>query len=74
MRSPSLSVLAGLAIGLASCSQEQTGYTDTERKCIAQRYSAYDAKQLDQCVDVCRACLNGNVLTCNTSCKLRGAI
>jgi hypothetical protein len=73
MQSPSLSVLAGLAIGLASCSQEQPGYTDVERKCIAQRYSGYDAKQLSQCVDVCRTCLNGNVLTCNTSCKLRGA-
>jgi hypothetical protein len=74
MQSPSLSILAGLAIGLASCSPEQAEFTDTERKCIAQRYSSYDAKQLSQCVDVCRMCLNGNVLTCNTSCKLRGAI
>ena|ERR1700730_9341125 len=71
MQSPSLNVLAALAIGLASCSQEQTAYTDTERKCIAQRYAAYDAEQLIQCVDVCKTCLKGNVLTCNTSCKLR---
>ena len=54
MQSPSLSVLAGLAIGLASCSQEQAGYTDAERNCIAQRYSGYDAKQLNQRVDVCK--------------------
>jgi hypothetical protein len=74
MQSPSLSILAGLAICLASCSQEQTEFTDAERKCIAQRYSSYDAKQLSQCVDICRMCMNGNTLTCNTSCKLRGAI
>ena len=37
MQSPSLSVLTPLAIGLASCSQEQAGYTDAERKCIAQQ-------------------------------------
>ena len=74
MQSPSLSVLAGLAIGLTSCSQEPAAYTDTERKCIAQRYGAYDANQLSQCVDVCRFCLNGSIITCNTSCKLRGAI
>ena len=74
MQLPSLYVLAALAIGLASCSQEQPEYTDAERKCIAQRYSSYNAKELNQCVDVCKICINGNTLTCNTSCKLRGAI
>jgi hypothetical protein len=69
-----LSVLATLAILLASCSQEQVGYTEKERVCIAQHYSDYDPKRLNQCVDVCKACLNGTVATCNTSCKLKGAI
>jgi hypothetical protein len=63
---------AALAIGLASCSQEAE-YTDQQRRCIAQRHNQYDAKQLSQCVDVCKACMNGNNVTCNTSCKLKGA-
>jgi hypothetical protein len=41
--------------------------------CIAQHYAAYDAKQLSQCVDVCKVCMRGNTVTCNTSCRLRGA-
>jgi hypothetical protein len=68
----SLSVLAAVAIGLASCSQDD-GYTDQQRACIAQRYTSYDARQLSQCVDICKACMNGNTVTCNTSCKLKGA-
>ena len=64
--------LTVLAIGLAACSQE-VDYTPEQRVCIAQRYASYDAKQLNQCVDVCRMCMKGNVVTCNTSCKLRGA-
>jgi hypothetical protein len=63
---------AALAIGLASCSQEAE-YTDQQRQCIAQRHNQYDAKQLSQCVDVCKVCMNGNNVTCNTSCKLKGA-
>lgn len=61
-----------LALGLASCSQE-IEYTEEQRSCIAQRYASYDARQLNQCVDVCKACMKGNTVTCNTSCRLRGA-
>lgn len=64
--------LTALALGLASCSQE-VKYTDQQRACIAQHYTNYDARQLSQCVDVCRVCMKGNVVTCNTSCRLRGA-
>jgi hypothetical protein len=67
-----LGILIAAAIGVASCSQE-VQYTDQQRACIAQRYNDYDARKLSQCVDVCKACMNGNTLTCNTSCKLRGA-
>jgi hypothetical protein len=35
MQLPSLRVLIALAIGLASCSQKQPGYTEKERVCIA---------------------------------------
>lgn len=61
-----------LAAGLGACSQE-VEYTPEQRSCIAGRYAIYDAKQINQCVDVCRACMKGNVVTCNTSCRLRGA-
>ena len=67
MQLSSLSVLTALAIGVASCSQEQAGYTEKEGVCIAQHYKDYDAKRLSQCVDVCKACLSGTVATCNTS-------
>ena len=65
-------LLITAAIGLGSCSQEAT-YTEQERSCIAQRYPNYNAKRLAQCVDVCKACGKGNDVTCNTSCKLKGA-
>ena len=63
---------AALALGLASCSKEME-YTDQQRSCIAERYASYDARQLSQCVDVCKACMRGNTVTCHTSCRLRGA-
>jgi hypothetical protein len=65
-------VLVPMAIGLASCSQE-VEYTDQQRACISQRYKEFDARKLSQCVDVCKACMNGNNVTCNTSCKLKGS-
>ena len=67
-----LTLLVLLAAGLSACSQE-IDYTPEQRSCIAQHYSAYDAKQINQCVNVCRVCMKGNVVTCNTSCRLRGA-
>ncbi len=41
--------------------------------CITQHYKDYNPKQLNQCVDVCEACLNGTAATCNSSSKLKGA-
>ena len=73
MKLLSAGILIALAIGLGSCSQEQPGYTEKERVCIAQQYRDYDPKQLSQCVDVCKVCLKGTVATCNASCKLKGA-
>jgi hypothetical protein len=46
MQWPTLSALTALAIGLASRSQQQAGYTGAERKCTARRYYDYNAKQL----------------------------
>jgi hypothetical protein len=61
------------AVVLGSCSEAQPNYTEQQRLCISQRYNIYDPKSLSQCVDVCRTCMKGNVVTCNTSCKLKGA-
>jgi hypothetical protein len=72
MRSMSVGILLAVAIGLSACSQEPE-YSEQQRVCIAQRYKAYDARQLSQCVDICKACMSGNTVTCNTSCKLKGA-
>ena len=67
-----LMVLAPAAAGLSACSQEPE-YTPEQKLCIASHYAAYDPKLLNECVDVCRLCMKGNVVTCNTSCRLRGA-
>ena len=74
MQVRNLGVLTAIAfgIGLASCSQE-VEYSDQQRACIAQRYTNFDASKLSECADVCKSCMNGNTVTCNTSCKLKGA-
>jgi hypothetical protein len=51
----------------------QAEYSDRQRACIAQRYKELDARNLSQCVDVCKACMTGTTVTCTTSCKLKGA-
>lgn len=72
MRWRRLVCLMALAPGLSACSQD-IETTPEQRVCIAEHYSNYDRKQLSQCVDVCRVCMKGNTVTCNTSCRLRGA-
>jgi hypothetical protein len=64
--------LTVLAFSLASCSQELE-YSDQQRACIAQRHNEFDAKKLSQCMDVCKVCMKGNTVTCNTACWLKGA-
>jgi hypothetical protein len=36
-------------------------------------YRSYNPKVRDQCVDVCIKCDHGNMVTCSTSCMLKGA-
>ena len=71
VRWPRLLCLVVLTAGLSAC--QEPDYTPEQQLCIASRYAAYDPKQLNECVDVCRVCMKGNVVTCNTSCRLRGA-
>lgn len=72
MRPLRIGLVITAAVCLGACSQEQT-LTEQERTCIATRFPGYNPKQMSQCVDVCKTCMKGNVVTCNTACKLRGA-
>jgi hypothetical protein len=67
-----LSALMLLATVLMGCSSEPE-YSDQQRACIAKLYSNYDAKQMNQCVNVCKSCMGGSTVTCTTSCNLKGA-
>jgi PBP1b-binding outer membrane lipoprotein LpoB len=69
---PMLSLCLLAAIFLTGCSNEPE-YTEQQRGCIAKQYQDYDRRQMRQCVDVCRFCMGGNMVTCSTSCKLKGA-
>ena len=57
---------------LVACSQEPDSGNTSSAICLARR-PAYDAKNMKQCVDACIACENGTVVTCTTSCTLKGA-
>ena len=70
MRTLGLFILA--ATLLADCSAEPE-YSDQQRACIEKHYKEYDAKQLGQCVNVCKSCMGGSTTTCTTSCNLKGA-
>jgi hypothetical protein len=67
-----LSLLVLLALLLTGGSNEPE-YTDQQRACIAKLYNSYDAKQMNQCVNVCKSCMGGSTVTCTTSCNLKGA-
>jgi PBP1b-binding outer membrane lipoprotein LpoB len=67
-----LSLLVLVATLLAGCSNEPE-YSDQQRTCIAKLYSSFDAKQMSQCVNVCKSCMGGSMVTCTTSCNLKAA-
>ncbi|NVN86714.1 MAG: hypothetical protein HXX15_11575 [Rhodopseudomonas sp.] len=60
------------ALTLASCSSEED-VTGSISSCAAGLYSAYNPKDMEQCVKVCKVCKHGATTTCTTSCTLRGA-
>jgi len=70
MRTLSLCLLS--ATFLTGCSNEPV-YSDRQLACIAKLYSSYDAMQMNECVNVCKSCMDGNTVTCTTSCNLKGA-
>jgi hypothetical protein len=67
----SVAVLAACAL-LVSCSPEPD-MTSSTNSCAAKLYSTYNAKDFNQCVDVCINCNRGTTTTCSTSCTLKGA-
>jgi hypothetical protein len=64
-------VSAAAALLLVSCSEEDV--TGSANKCATDLYPAYNPKALNQCVEVCVKCSHGTVVTCSTSCTLKGA-
>jgi hypothetical protein len=62
-----------MTLSLGACNETEQP-TEAQQRCIASQYSAYNPKQLDQCVNVCKACMKGVTTTCTTSCKLKGAV
>jgi hypothetical protein len=62
------------AAALAACTPESNNdVTGTVDSCTRQLYSAYNPKDMKQCVAVCIACERGVITTCSTSCTLKGA-
>jgi hypothetical protein len=59
-------------LAVVACSPEGA-QSDAEQACASKLYPNYDVTRLDQCMNVCKSCRNGNTVTCSTSCKLKGA-
>jgi hypothetical protein len=61
------------AATLAACTPENNDATGSIGTCVRKLYSAYNPKDMKQCVGACIACESGVVTTCSTSCTLKGA-
>ncbi len=61
------------AATLAACTPENNDVTGSIGTCVRKLYSAYNPKDMKQCVGACIACESGVVTTCSTSCTLKGA-
>jgi hypothetical protein len=62
------------AAALASCTPESSNdVTGSVGNCARKLYSAYNPKDIKQCIAVCITCERGVMTTCSTACTLRGA-
>jgi hypothetical protein len=61
------------AAALVGCTPDNNDVTGSIESCTRQLYSAYNPKDMKQCVAVCIACERGVTTTCSTSCTLKGA-
>jgi hypothetical protein len=66
-------VLFAAALVVVSCSPEEEVTNSIHNKCATDLYHSYNPKVRDQCVDACIKCDHGNMITCSTSCMLKGA-
>ncbi|MDP1582944.1 MAG: hypothetical protein Q8M18_05900 [Bradyrhizobium sp.] len=69
MRAMIAIVLSAAALAACSPDDDVTGSISCARKL----YSAYNPKDMKQCVGACIACDRGVTTTCSTACTLRGA-
>ena len=59
---------------LAACQPESNNdVTGSIGNCTRKLYSAFNPKDMKQCVAACIACERGVMTTCSTSCTLKGA-
>ena len=59
---------------LAGCKPDNNNdITGSIDNCARKLYSAYNPKDLKQCISVCISCQKGVMTTCSTSCTLKGA-
>jgi hypothetical protein len=61
------------AAALAACTPDNNDVTGSIGNCVRKLYSAYNPKDMKQCVGACIACERGVTTTCSTSCTLKGA-
>jgi hypothetical protein len=61
------------AAALVACSPDNNDVTGSIGDCTRKLYSAYNPKDLKQCVGACIACNRGVTTTCSTACTLKGA-
>jgi hypothetical protein len=68
-------VLFAASFVMVSCSPspEEEVTSSIHIKCATDLYHSYNPKMRDQCVDACIKCDHGNMVTCSTSCMLKGA-
>lgn len=57
---------------LAACTPDND-VTGSVGACVSKIYSAYNPKDMKQCVNACLSCERGVTTTCTTSCTLKGA-
>jgi hypothetical protein len=71
-RKLAIGCIAFASLAIVACSPK-TAQNDAEQTCALKLYPDYDQTRLDQCMAVCKSCRSGTIVTCSTSCKLKGA-
>lgn len=61
------------ALLTAACDPQQDITGSTPSLCALRSHSAYNPRDMNQCIAACKTCDNGNTVTCTTSCTLKGA-